>query len=324
QQRHISCRTPFDIPILLFLTGAVLGVFQATDRALSWGAFQTCLAAVMLYYTIVNYPRPHLLIGGGIAVTSLLAGIVTVVGFSSGMSPGSGANSLSSWVASSLRVLPQFPRLPGQTEAPNLLVHGLLLTLLVSFLILAGSGLFARRIAIRITFGMLSLVLLAMLVPAGGQAYERLVNGTTIRVRMDVWQNSILMAKDSWLTGIGLGHFPLASPDFFPGRKLTIPHNGYLELLLNYGILGATAGLYASVVVARLFWDILRCARGHPWFGFALGLLAAFLGTAFMAIFESSPMGIPAARMGRYFYTVSPLPWMLGGALVVVHRLVTK
>ena len=42
---HISKRTPFDIPIAIFLAGAVVGTIVSDDLTLSLGAFQSCIAA---------------------------------------------------------------------------------------------------------------------------------------------------------------------------------------------------------------------------------------------------------------------------------------
>jgi hypothetical protein len=41
-------------------------------------------------------------------------------------------------------------------------------------------------------------------------------------------------------------------------------------------------------------------------------------------VVESAPAGVPLVAPETYYYIVSPIPWILGGLLVVTHRLVTE
>jgi len=102
-----------------------------------------------------------------------------------------------------------------------------------------------------------------------------------------------------------------------------------LELYVNYGFLGAVAGLYASIKVAQLGYHLLSSPRSHPWYGFALGTVWAVVAVTFIAVFESAPLGIPAAVSDVAYYptspyTASPLPWFLGASLVILHRLLQQ
>jgi O-antigen ligase len=50
-------RTPFDVPLALFVIAAGLGVWVAYDRAAAWPKFIVILAGVALYYALIFLPR---------------------------------------------------------------------------------------------------------------------------------------------------------------------------------------------------------------------------------------------------------------------------
>lgn len=50
-------RTPLDIPLLLFLASALIGVWASYDRSVSWSKFSLLALAVALYYAIAWSPR---------------------------------------------------------------------------------------------------------------------------------------------------------------------------------------------------------------------------------------------------------------------------
>ncbi len=66
-----SLRTPFDLPIVLFLAGALIGFCVSDNRAISLGALQCILAVTLFYYSWVNSPRFAGLIKPGIMLLAL-------------------------------------------------------------------------------------------------------------------------------------------------------------------------------------------------------------------------------------------------------------
>ena len=52
--RHIVTRTPFDLPILIFFFGSMIGLFIAPDRGISMGALCSTIASILVYYGITN------------------------------------------------------------------------------------------------------------------------------------------------------------------------------------------------------------------------------------------------------------------------------
>lgn len=73
-------RTPFDLPLAIFLATAALGVWAAYDRQAAWGKFWVLLAAALLYYALAAQPGENLwfvgaalgLAGAGAALFFLL------------------------------------------------------------------------------------------------------------------------------------------------------------------------------------------------------------------------------------------------------------
>ncbi len=53
-------RTPFDLPLLLFLLTALVGVWAAYNPAAAWQKFWIIASAMVLYYAIVGQPRENL------------------------------------------------------------------------------------------------------------------------------------------------------------------------------------------------------------------------------------------------------------------------
>lgn len=317
---HISRRTPFDIPIALFIAGAIVGTLYSQNLALSLGALQTCLAGVLVYYLIVNYARPRPLLIGMLVLACIVTPIVCLWGFGEGSTPSSGTNLLSSWANNTLGFLGERPESSTCVDTMNPLVHGLLLVILILSSILLGIVLFTRKLVLWVAAGIPCLVLTALGIMAAGDAFQRLRDGLTLEGRMVLWRSLVPVMRDHPWTGIGLGNFPLASQVSW----ITHPHNTYLEVYLNYGILGVLAAILVAVILIKLGWDILHSSRIHPWYGFGCGVLLAIFAIAIMGFFESAPMGIPAQDANAYYYAVSGVPWLLGGILIVIHQLLIK
>lgn len=65
-------RTPFDVPLALFVIAAGAGVWIAYDRSAAWPKFIVILAGVALYYALVFLPRGVRWRNGEIEVTRLI------------------------------------------------------------------------------------------------------------------------------------------------------------------------------------------------------------------------------------------------------------
>ena len=300
RQGSLRWRTSFDLPIVLLIAGALVGLITSPDLSLSLGAFQCILAISLFYYSWVNY----------LHLASLMKGLLFL-------------GSLSLLVVSLL----SFVELPHPSIQPNFVIgqfHGLALSLLIGAAISTGMAIFGRNTAVRVASGLLCLFFYVELFFLIDESLPRLVSWDSVEGRIPRWEKTIDMLGDSPLSGLGLGCWALA----YHGSKVithpTAVHNAYLELYANTGILGVLAFVSFLVIGFKIALDIIRSPRKHPWYGFGIGALLACLGTFIAGMVESAPIGVPLVGMDTYYYIVSPVPWLLAGFLISVHRLLSQ
>ncbi len=77
--RRLIPRTPFDIPILIFILGMLVGLLVASNKAVAIGALGSTLASILIYYGLVSNSnrgnRYWLWVGGVICLITLVLGI---------------------------------------------------------------------------------------------------------------------------------------------------------------------------------------------------------------------------------------------------------
>lgn len=64
-------KTPFDLPVALIVAGGLVGLWVSPVFGLSLGAFQSLLAATLVYYSLCNYYRPARLMKWGLPLSAL-------------------------------------------------------------------------------------------------------------------------------------------------------------------------------------------------------------------------------------------------------------
>ena len=92
-----------------------------------------------------------------------------------------------------------------------------------------------------------------------------LVGQSSSHVRLQVWQTALLMIKQHWLTGIGLGLFEqryleFANQIFHPPIELIMlhSHNIFLQFWVNLGIVGVVGFAWLLVIWFKLIWSLVR------------------------------------------------------------------
>lgn len=300
RQGHLMLITPLDLPIAVFVAGAMVGLIVSPESGLSLGAFQSTLALLLFYYSWVNHPRlPSVM--KSLIILGLLAALGQVI-----------------FVA---------VERPGRLTTPDSLeptYHGLALALVIVAAILFGVAIFGKRTRTRIASGLICLALLGTVSFLVQESVPRLFSGESVDGRLPRWETTASLLYDSPLTGLGLGAWALTYHGTEVITHPTHAHNAYLELYANHGILGALSLVLFLVIGGKLAWDIARSPRNHPWYGFGIGVLLAGLATLIIGVVESAPIGVPLVEADSYRYIVSPAPWILAGLLVAVHRLLSK
>jgi hypothetical protein len=304
----VRLRTPFDLPMVLLLTGAFIGFCTSPDRTISLGALQSMVAFALCYYSWVNHSRQATMVKWLILFVPVGFLIVLLLFLLDLRHPSSQSNFVIGGYGTH---------------------HGLAMYLLIVAVILLGVAVFSRPTRIRVFTGIFFLLFITAVLIMTWDSIRSLLEWGSISSRTPIWEKTTDLLSDSPFTGLGLGCWAQA----YWGRtdlgnnivnEITHAHNGYLELYANTGILGALALLIALGIGIRLSLEIVRSPRSHPWYGFGVGVILACIATLLVAIVESAPMGVPLVAATTYYYIISPVAWILCGLLVIAHRLITN
>ncbi|MFN3967795.1 O-antigen ligase family protein [Flavobacterium sp.] len=131
---------------------------------------------------------------------------------------------------------------------------------------------------------------------ATGQRYvSRLLDSKTLESRILFWENSIQMAKENPLLGVGLGNWQIHFPKYGLNRfddyaiangenTLQRPHNDFIWILCETGILGLLAYLMIFGLVFHQLYSLIKNTTDtkEKWkFFFILSALVGYLVIAF-------------------------------------------
>jgi hypothetical protein len=319
RRKTVITRTPFDLPIAILLLGAFVGLCVSPERAMSLGAFQCLLAIVIAYYVLTSDEHPAFWMKA--MVLLVLAGFVTV---------------LILILVHNSHVYNE--KALGISRDTN---HGLALQLAVAAALLLGVAAFGTRGKSRILFTIVFLAAATAVVAITWRSLQSLITGESLSGhdgtsgRLHLWGQTMDLLSASTVTGapftgLGLGCWAQA----FYGRmdlwnvtgfwELTHPHNAYIELYCNTGILGALSLALALFIGTKLSLDIITSPRSRPAYGLGIGVVLACIVTLLVGIVESAPVGAPHLAAETYYYVICPIPCALLAFLVVTHRLITQ
>jgi O-antigen ligase len=106
--------------------------------------------------------------------------------------------------------------------------------------------------------------------------------------RREIWSETILMARDFWLTGVGVGAYPRAmsvyqSPHVF---SFNHAHDEYLQILVEGGVLYA---VLVGVVIAAAGREIIRRLRADetPVFWIRAGATSGLVAVLVQSVWET-------------------------------------
>jgi len=348
--RRLTCRTPFDIPILILTAGMLLGFFLSPDPQLRLTVMHTYLACVLFYYGIVSNSRARLGYWVSIVVfLCLILLVLTVWVFMGGLGKRVVFNSWAYELASPLS---------GALSMPikiNMNVVGGALAVVIPGLVAV--VLFRQRAWVRWSAGILAVILGGILVlsaSAGGWIatiagifivllYHRAktfwgisiasvvavaatlpiwYNTTWIKAvfsipslssRLERWQATIVALKENPLTGLGLGGWWSKVSTF---GMIGGPHNAYLQLFSDTGALGMIALVLAAIIGVKLFRQILYADKDSPIYGITAGITAGLIAGGIHALIDDN-MSVLIQIGNDYLYYAVPLLWLWAALLVV-------
>lgn len=108
--------------------------------------------------------------------------------------------------------------------------------------------------------------------------------------RVYIWEGTINMLKDFWITGIGLGSdafnsiYPLYA---YSAITAPHPHNLYLVILTETGIVGAVAFILIIIFYYKRLFSIVRSSNDATLKTIASGLIAAISGYLLQGMFDN-------------------------------------
>ena len=326
---------------------------------MSWGVYQSCLICVLSYYSFTSYEHPWLAVRPALLTAAVaflvLGGYVFLQVRDTDAFPKFLHSPISLPVFAQLQSWLQInpSTQPSGWVDPPLkgTACGVTVAMEAVIMLLAGVALFPGKKPFRIAAGILCILLLAVLtislcraawIVMGigmmllliwrsrwllfvapsllGIAFWSVTSKTNYSVseawetatdaggKMVLWKAAGRLVADHPLLGVGLGNYALPYCE-----------NAYLRFYLDFGLLGAVAGVAAAIV---FLWVAYRIGRhsANAWKGVAVGSCMAVVVCAIYSITESAPACIVAAGLDRDYYVVSPMFPVLGAVLVIAYR----
>ncbi len=354
--RRFLPRTPFDAPIILLAVGLVVGTAVAADQDVATGALATTLASAIIYYGMVGNGRladRYWVLAGG--VVGAIALVLVLLFFSEAPHRVVPYNA---WVFPLFHFLPKTGWPVLGFNSIGVLLSVLLPPLCAIALFKGGGGL---RVGAAVLAGifLLALVLTAsgggliatacglafvlvcwrrwmafVVAPALGAGaavvallytraswFAEVFSVSSFLSRVTLWEDT-LRRLSGWgiVTGLGLGSWPDTQAWEF-GWAPEHPHNSYLQVYSDTGILGGLAIVVAAVVFVVLARKALLASANRRWSALAVGLVGAAVAGAIFALYDNTLM---TAVAGSHFLYVSvPLLWFWAATLVVAHARLT-
>jgi hypothetical protein len=352
--RRLFTRTAFDVPILIFLVGTLLGLAIAVDKGIAAGALASTIASVFIYYGLTSNGKAGdkywLTVGGIICVISLVftawffsQGSARYVSFNTWIfkwfewvpkigGPVLQFNSLGALLAS---VIPGLAGIAFFTGNRNLrIVSGILLAVFMAAMVLSdsGGGWIAAAIGLAFVLACWRWQTIMVTVPVYGMVagictafYHRFkwiapsFSTGSLMGRFSIWGNTFrLFGGIRSVTGLGLGSWSRAYRDQY-NETMIHTHNSYLQLYADSGLVGLAAMVASAIQFGRISLSSLLASRENPWYGVAVGLTGGIIAGAAMAMYDATTT-VTVYSATSYLYMSVPFVWVWAALLVVANR----
>jgi len=155
----------------------------------------------------------------------------------------------------------------------------------VIFLLMATRGFLAKEDKkFLLAAGLLLMVAVVSFSPLGGRFFSifSLEDGSNLG-RLQIWRDSLSMAKENIVLGVGLGNYPFGMGFAQDYRNAMTSHNLYLDLLVELGVFGLLSWLGLLFVSCLTAW---RDRVQNPIL--ALGVAGALVYFSVHSLFETA------------------------------------
>jgi O-antigen ligase len=352
QTHRIIARTPFDIPILIFICGTLIGFIISPDKNVAVGALSSTMASVLVYYGVTTNSRASrkywLWVGGIICLITLILSLWFLSqsahrvlffnqwafnlfsGFPKTRGPELQLNTIGALLAV---VIPSLFVFVFFKYAANVRIIALTLCLLFSgmlFLSDSGAGWLAFFLSLAFIFVCWRRWLLGVFIPIGGMLggfgaifYNKITwlritfSTASLMGRVTLWKNTFTLLKGrAAIFGLGLGSWLKVYSSHYGSNVPPIVHDSYLQLYCDTGVLGLIAMVLAVLIFIRFLINVLQTSLRNSvnWVG--IGLIGSIVAGAVFAIFDVT-ISVTYVNDIGYIYMVLPLLW-IGAALIAV------
>jgi O-antigen ligase len=353
QTHRVITRTPFDIPIIIFICGTVVGFIVSPDKNVATGALSSTMASILVYYGITTNSaasRKYWLWTGGIIIFitlllsiwflsqgdhrilffnqwafKLFAGLPKTVG------PVLQWNSIAALLAVVIPPLFVFAFFKTRISIQIIALMLCLFFTAVLFLSDSGAGWLAfiismvfilvcwRRWLMFVVVPILGLLTLAVVVLYHRAAWLRTTFSTASLIgRIDLWKNTFILLKGkAAVIGLGLGAWFKVYSSYY-GNSVPIVHNSFLQLYCDTGILGFIAMLLGATIFIGLSMKRLKSSARNSANWVEIGLMGSIVAGAIFAIFDVTTSITYVTKTG-YIYLALPLFWIVVALIVVVN-----
>ena len=139
------------------------------------------------------------------------------------------------------------------------------------------------------------------------------LNDSSVVYRFDIWKSTLLMIKDYWLTGVGVGTQAFMRVYYvYMMNSAIMPHahNLYLQLLSETGVFGLAAFM---LLMYKIFQTVFRISSSNlsylKWMN--AGIAGSIAGFLLQSLFD----------YGLWYYKLGVLFWILIAVYIVVEKL---
>jgi len=344
---HFFQRTPFDLPILIFIFGMVIGSIIAPDKQVALGALSSSFASISVYYGITNSTQLKTKYWLWLGIIICLITIVMSAWF---FSQGDSRRLVfNQWIFGLFGWLPK-------TSGPVLQWNSLAALLSVVIPPLFGIAFFQNSKTIRIGALVSGLLFLGLLfLTASGEGWIGTAIGLTFMLfcwrkwtlgfivpifgilatlasifynkihwlsivfsvghltdRFDIWRNTLnLFAFKLYypFTGLGFGSLNKLYISEF-ARNVNHTHNSYLQVYADTGIIGVLSLIIAVVIFIRMAKSIFSTSKQNTCYGAGIGLIGGIISGAIFAFFDVTTM-VPVTISAQFIYMSVPLLWII-------------
>ncbi len=350
--RRFLRRTPFDIPILIFIVAMLLGLTIAPYKEMAVGTLSSTLASLLIYYGIVSNGE-----AGNkywlwlAAIICSLALIMSLWFFAQGQGRQFSYNrwafhlfsrlvgnigpplSWNSVGALLVVVIPPLFSIALFKNNPILRAAGLIAGLVFTgllFLTDSGGGWIALVCGLASVVVFWRIWMLWVVIPLVGVVTSIIVivfnkipwlmsafSWDSFLYRTNEWSNTFHLLKGfSFFTGLGPGNWVDIYDKQYKAEDIIL-HSSYFQFYTDAGILGIAALIIAAVLFVRLSLKIRSSPPQNLWHAVGIGLMGSIVAGAVFACYDVTFSGTLATAASGYIYFSIPLLWIILALFIV-------